>query len=65
VVDGPERWLARRWTYSDSHHGVCFFAAGFVDWTAGWCAAARHLVPVVPLAAAVALLAATKLAEHR
>jgi len=41
------------------------FAAGFVDWTAGWCAAARHLVPVVPLAAAVALLAATKLAEHR
>jgi hypothetical protein len=42
-----------------------FFAAGFVDWTAGWCAAARHLVPVVPLAAAVALLAATKLAEHR
>ncbi len=42
-----------------------FFAAGFVDWTAGWCAAARHLVPVVPLAAAVALLAATKLAERR
>ena len=25
------------------------FAAGFVDWRAGWCAAARHLTPVVPL----------------
>ena len=25
------------------------FAAGFVDWQAGWCAAARHLVPVIPL----------------
>jgi hypothetical protein len=27
------------------------FAAGFVDWEAGWCAAARHLVPIVPLLA--------------
>ncbi len=41
------------------------FAAGFVDWTAGWCAAARHLVPVVPLALVVALGAAVKLAERR
>jgi hypothetical protein len=42
-----------------------FFAAGFVDWTAGWCAAARHLVPIVPLAVVVALYAATRLAKHR
>jgi hypothetical protein len=41
------------------------FAAGFVDWPAGWCAAARHLVPIVPLAATVAFFAAAKLAEHR
>ena len=25
------------------------FAAGFVDWQAGWCAAARHLTPVIPV----------------
>jgi hypothetical protein len=25
------------------------FAAGFVDWEGGWCAAARHLTPVLPL----------------
>ncbi len=42
-----------------------FFASGFVDWQAGWCAAARHLVPVIPIAAAIALFAATKLAEYR
>ena len=42
-----------------------FFTAGFVDWTAGWCAAARHLVPIVPLAVVVALYAATRLAKHR
>ncbi len=24
-------------------------AAGFVDWTAGWCSAARHLLPALPL----------------
>jgi len=40
------------------------FAAGFADWPAGWCAAARHLVPVLPLAVAVALFAATKMSEH-
>jgi len=42
-----------------------FFAAGFVDWTAGWCAAARHLVPIVPLAVVVALYAAKRLVKHR
>jgi len=41
------------------------FAAGFVDWQAGWCAAARHLIPIVPLAAAIALLGAAGLSEHR
>ncbi len=41
------------------------FAAGFVDWTAGWCAAARHLVPILPLVVVVALFAATQLAERR
>lgn len=25
------------------------FAAGFVDWQAGWCSAARHLIPAIPL----------------
>jgi hypothetical protein len=35
-----------------------FFAAGFIDWQAGWCAAARHLLPwiilsIYPLAAGV------------
>ncbi|MEJ2580409.1 MAG: hypothetical protein P8127_02040 [Acidobacteriota bacterium] len=33
-----------------------FFATGFVDWHAGWCAAARHLVPVLPLALVTALI---------
>jgi len=41
------------------------FAAGFVDWTAGWCAAARHLVPILGLLAVPALFAAKLLAEHR
>jgi hypothetical protein len=41
------------------------FAAGFVDWTAGWCAAARHLVPIIPLVTVVALTAASELAERR
>lgn len=34
-----------------------FFAAGFVDWEAGWCAAARHLMPVVPLVAMLTVFA--------
>lgn len=34
-----------------------FFAAGFVDWEAGWCAAARHLIPVVPLVAMLTVFA--------
>jgi hypothetical protein len=33
------------------------FAAGFVDWQAGWCAAARHLVPAIPLLAVPTLVA--------
>jgi len=41
------------------------FAAGFVDWQAGWCAAARHLVPILPLAIAVALSAAATPSKHR
>jgi len=41
-----------------------FFAAGFVDWTGGWCAFARHLVPVVPLALLIALSAAARLARR-
>jgi low affinity Fe/Cu permease len=41
------------------------FAAGFRDWTAGWCAAARHLVPIIPLLALVALDAAPRFAAHR
>jgi hypothetical protein len=42
-----------------------FFAAGFVDWPAGWCAAARHLIPIVPLAVVIAIFAAATLVEHR
>ncbi len=29
--------------------GYVSFAAGFVDWQGGWCAAARHLTPALPL----------------
>ncbi len=35
------------------------FAAGFVDWQAGWCAAARHLTPVVPVLLIPVLTAAS------
>jgi hypothetical protein len=31
------------------------FASAFVDWQAGWCAAARHLTPMVPLLTIAAL----------
>jgi hypothetical protein len=41
------------------------FASGFVDWQAGWCAAARHLIPVVPLLVVVALSAASVLVKNR
>ncbi len=37
------------------------FAAAFVDWEAGWCAAARHLVPIVPLLAIPVLYALVNL----
>ena len=42
-----------------------FFASGFVDWTAGWCAAARHLLPIIPLVVIPALFAAATLVERR
>jgi len=42
-----------------------FFAAGFVDWEAGWCAAARHLVPIVPLLAIPVLYALVNLGTGR
>jgi hypothetical protein len=42
-----------------------FFAAGFVDWEAGWCAAARHLVPIVPLLAIPVLYALGNLGTGR
>ena len=41
------------------------FAAGFVDWEAGWCAAARHLVPIVPLLAIPVLYALMNLDAGR
>jgi hypothetical protein len=40
------------------------FAAGFVDWKAGWCNAARHLVPVVPLLLIPTLVALLALARR-
>jgi hypothetical protein len=65
------RWMVQRWGWRDTGPiltaitAYVLFGAGFVDWPAGWCAAARHLVPIVPIAAAVSLFAAAKLAEHR
>jgi hypothetical protein len=44
--------------------GYVFFASSFVDWPAGWCAAARHLVPIVPLLTAVASFAAIRLVRQ-
>ena len=41
------------------------FAAGFVDWEAGWCAAARHLVPIVPLLAIPVLYTLVNLGTQR
>ena len=41
------------------------FAAGFVDWQAGWCAAARHLVPIVPLLAIPTMMAMAEMARRR
>jgi hypothetical protein len=64
-------WMAQKRGWRDAGPiltattAYILFAAGFVDWTAGWCAAARHLVPIVPLATAVSLFAAAKLSERR
>jgi len=41
------------------------FAAGFVDWQAGWCAAARHLVPAIPLLVMPTMVAIAAMARHR
>ena len=41
------------------------FAAGFVDWQAGWCAAARHLVPMIPLLLIPTMVALATMAHHR
>jgi len=41
------------------------FAAGFVDWQAGWCAAARHLVPVIPLLVIPTMVAMSAMAKQR
>jgi hypothetical protein len=41
------------------------FAAGFVDWQAGWCAAARHLVPLVPLLLIPTSAAMLAMLRHR
>jgi len=42
-----------------------FFAAGFVDWQAGWCSAARHLVPLIPLLVIPTMVAMTAMARRR
>jgi hypothetical protein len=65
------RWLVRDRGWRDAGPILggsivyVVFAAGFVDWQAGWCAAARHLVPVVPLVIVAALVEAVRLAENR
>ncbi len=41
------------------------FAAGFVDWQAGWCAAARHLVPAIPLLVIPTMVAMSAMAQQR
>ena len=64
-------WMFRRRGWSDAGPILAasffyiLFAAGFVDWTAGWCAAARHLVPILPLVVVAALFAAARLAERQ
>jgi hypothetical protein len=64
-------WMTRRGGWRDAGPITAatavyiLFAAGFTDWTAGWCAAARHLVPIIPLLALVALDAARRLADRR
>lgn len=43
------RKRARTWPLVLLSLAYVGFAAGFVDWQGGWCAAARHLTPVLPL----------------
>ena len=65
------RWTVRREGWREVAPAVVavavymLFAAGFSDWEAGWCAAARHLVPVVPLMTIFALGAAGVLGARR
>jgi len=65
------KWMVRREGWRDVAPAVVaiavytLFAAGFTDWEAGWCAAARHLVPVVPLMTIFALSAAAILGARR
>ena len=64
-------WMKRRSGWRDAAPIAAaatiyiLFAAGFGDWTAGWCAAARHLVPIIPLLALAALDAAVRLSARR
>lgn len=46
---------------------LCYvgFAAGFVDWQAGWCAADRHLIPAVPLLMIPTMVAMVAMARRR
>lgn len=44
--------------------GYIGFAAGFVDWQAGWCAAARHLVPAVGLMMIPTMVAMVAMAQR-
>jgi hypothetical protein len=41
------------------------FGAAFVDWQGGWCAAARHLIPIVPLLAIAVVWSAEAAGERR
>jgi hypothetical protein len=41
------------------------FGAGFVDWQAGWCAAARHLVPAIPLLVIPTMVTVDAMARRR
>lgn len=64
------RGLVRRFGWRDAGPiligvlGYVFFAASFVDWPAGWCAAARHLVPIIPMLTAIASFAAVRLVRR-
>ena len=64
------RGLVRRYGWRDAGPilvatlGYVFFASSFVDWPAGWCAAARHLVPIIPILTVIASFAAVRLVRQ-